>query len=114
MALTDLTFLNSFTGGNKEKIAKYVNLFLQHAPAMMQTIEQHLDKKDYPSLRTTAHALKPQISYMGIKSGEDLIKSIENNAGEEKNLDDLPGQIGKLKSLLDEVYPELKQAVEKS
>jgi HPt (histidine-containing phosphotransfer) domain-containing protein len=112
MPTTDLTFLNSFAGGNKDKIAKYVNLFLQHAPAMVSTIEQHLAGKDYASLKTTAHALKPQITYMGIKSAEELIREIEHNAGENKNLDQLPGQVEKLKAILGDAYPELKKAVE--
>lgn len=114
MPISDLTFLTSFAGGDKEKIKKYVNLFLNHAPAMMQTIEQHLSGKDYASLKTTAHALKPQITYMGIKTGEDLIKQIEHHAGENTNLDALPGQIARLKGILDQAYPELKQAVENS
>jgi HPt (histidine-containing phosphotransfer) domain-containing protein len=111
MATTDLTFLTSFAGGNKEKISKYVNLFLRHAPAMVGQIEQHLASKDYAALRTAAHALKPQISYMGITSAEGLIKEIEANAGEQKNLDALPGQVEKLKGILSEAYPELQQAV---
>ncbi len=111
MPVADLTFLNSFAGGDREKVNKYINLFLQHAPAMVSSMEKHLGDADYPSLKTTAHALKPQITYMGIKGGEELIKRIENNAGEQKNTESLPGQLDELKKLLDQAYPELKSAI---
>jgi len=112
MAVTDLTFLNSFAGGNSEKINKYVNLFIQHAPGMVESMDGHLSNKDYAALKTTAHALKPQITYMGIKTAEDLIREIEQNAGENKNLESIPQQISKLKTILASAYSELKQVVE--
>jgi HPt (histidine-containing phosphotransfer) domain-containing protein len=110
--VADLSFLASFTGGDAEKMNKYINLFLKHAPAMLNSIEENLAKKDWASVRTSAHSFKPQISYMGIKSAEELIKSIEKNAGEQVNLDNLPDQVMRLKEILDKAYPELKKATE--
>ncbi len=114
MPLIDLTFLNSFTGGNREKVSKYVNLFLQFTPQIIDTMEKNLGEKNYPALRTSAHSLKPQITYMGIKSAEDLIKTIEANAGDQKNVEQIPQQMEELKSILNSAIPELKQAVENS
>ena len=107
--IINLAFLKSFTAGNAEKMNKYINLFLQHAPVLVRAMEDNLAKEDWSSLRSSAHSLKPQISYMGIKSGEELIKTIELNAGEKINLLDLPFQIKTLKEILDQAYPELKK-----
>ena len=49
MELIDLTFLQSFTGGNKEKIAKYINLFLQACPDQLAKMNERLAERDYPS-----------------------------------------------------------------
>ena len=107
--IINLSFLKSFTGSSPEKMNKYINLFLQHAPLLMHSMEDNLAKEDWPALRSSAHSLKPQISYMGIKNGEDLIKTIELNAGEKTNLLDLPFQISKMKEILEQAYPELKK-----
>lgn len=106
----DLTFLKTFTGGNSDKMGKYINMFLQHAPNLVVMMEENLAKQDWAGVKTSAHSLKPQISYMGIKPAEELIKNIESNAGERINLENIPLQINSLKEILDKAYPELEKA----
>jgi HPt (histidine-containing phosphotransfer) domain-containing protein len=108
--IIDLTFLNSFTGGNKEKNSKYINMFLQNAPSLLDAIEENLKKEDWASLKTSAHSLKPQISYMGIKSAEELIKNIERDAADKINLSTISEKVGTLRNILEKAFPELQQA----
>jgi HPt (histidine-containing phosphotransfer) domain-containing protein len=108
--IIDLTFLNSFTGGNREKNSKYIKMFLQNAPSLMSTIEDNLSKSDWTSLKSSAHSLKPQISYMGIKSAEELIKNIERDAAEKTNLENISDKITSLRNILEKAYPELQAA----
>jgi HPt (histidine-containing phosphotransfer) domain-containing protein len=108
--IIDLTFLNSFTGGNQEKNSKYIKMFLQNAPTLLNSIEENLVKEDWASLKTSAHSLKPQISYMGIKSAEELIKNIERDAGEKTNLEKISEKIATLKHILEKAIPELQKA----
>lgn len=111
MSLIDLSFLKSFSGDNAEKMNKYINLFLQHAPVLVTAMEKSLSEKNYDALKTSAHSLKPQITYMGIKSAEDLVKGIEFNAGQRLHIENIPAQIEQLKDILSKAYPELKGAV---
>ena len=108
--IIDLTFLNSFTGGNQEKNSKYIKMFLQNAPALLNSIEENLAKEDWALLKTSAHSLKPQISYMGIKSAEELIKNIERDAGERPNLENISEKIATLKDIIQKAIPELQKA----
>ncbi|MEP7168398.1 MAG: Hpt domain-containing protein [Bacteroidota bacterium] len=108
--IIDLTFLNSFTGGSQEKNSKYIKMFLQNAPSLMGAIEDNLKIEDWASLKSSAHSLKPQISYMGIKSAEELIKNIERDAGEKTNLESIPEKITALRNILEKAFPELQQA----
>ncbi|MBL7928051.1 MAG: Hpt domain-containing protein [Bacteroidia bacterium] len=110
MNIIDLTFLRGFTKNDPERMKKYIGMFLQHAPVMMQNIEKAYIEKNWSALKSSAHSLKPQITYMGIKSGEDLIRTIENNgaASIEHGTNEL---ISQLKSILDEAYPELKKEI---
>jgi|SRR6185436_12525050 len=108
--IIDLTFLNSFTGGNAEKNSKYIKMFLVNAPSLMNSIEENLKKEDWASLKSSAHSLKPQISYMGIKSAEELIKTIERDASEKINLENISDKVSSLRNILEKAFPELQKA----
>ena len=109
--ITDLTFLQSFTGGNKEKINKYINIFLQMCPGQLNAMDSLLQSNNYDGLRATAHSLKPQITYMGIKPGEGMIKSIEQYAADKIHLDQLPGLLTTFKEVCEKAIAELKEEV---
>lgn len=106
--MTDLTFLKQFTGDNPEKLKKYINMFLTAAPGMMDNMEECLKTGDYDSLKVTAHSLKPQISYMGIKSQEQAIVDIESYAGNRSHLDELPGMIASFRMEVEKAIENLR------
>lgn len=107
----DLTFLQSFTGGSKEKMAKYIGIFLQMCPGQLELMKSHLAAGNYDGVRGTAHALKPQITYMGIKSGEDLIKKIERHAAEKLDVENLPSMLEEFTALCNQAMTELKASL---
>jgi len=109
--LTDMTFLSSFTGGNKEKMNKYINIFLQVYPTQLAEMKKHLEATDYDRLRAVAHSLKPQITYMGIRGGSELIQKIEKNAGERIEVEKLPEVLSEFQTICDKAVVELKQVV---
>ncbi len=106
--LIDMSFLRSFTGDNKEKMSRYINMFLQTAPAQLDNIEKTLRSGDFDSLRVSAHSLKPQLSYMGIKSQEPVVRMIEDYAGNQVNIDQLPALVSNFKSSLEAAFEQLR------
>ena len=109
--LTDLTFLQTFTGGNKEKIAKYIQLFLRACPEQMEKMKAQMTQLDYPGLRAAAHTLKPQVIYMGMKKGEAMVKQIEQMAGEQKDVEQLPSLLDEFSRHCSAAMEELKKSV---
>jgi HPt (histidine-containing phosphotransfer) domain-containing protein len=109
--ITDLTFLQSFTGGNRDKMNKYINIFLQMCPGQLDAMQSLLASANYDALRATAHSLKPQITYMGIKQGEGIIKTIEQYAGEKINTEQLPELFKSFKEICEKAIVELQQEV---
>lgn len=107
----DLAFLTSFTGGNSDKMKKYITMFLNFCPGQLKTMKSHLDAGDYDALRGAAHALKPQITYMGIRAGEDLVKKIESNAASKTDVDKLPEMLSSFTSICEQAMTELKEQV---
>lgn len=106
--VTDMHFLQQFTGGNPEKLRKYTGMFLDNAPKLLESMERALAAKDYPAVKIAAHSLKPQLSYMGVKEEVSKIFLIEQTAGAEAHHDTLPGLISNLKRLCAKAFEELK------
>jgi HPt (histidine-containing phosphotransfer) domain-containing protein len=109
---TDLTFLTSFTGGNPDKMKKYIKMFLDNCPKQLILMNDHLQNGNLDGLRGTAHALKPQIIYMGIQNGEALIKNIENLAGTKTDVEKLPEMLQNFNSLCEQAMAELTEEVQ--
>jgi HPt (histidine-containing phosphotransfer) domain-containing protein len=111
MEQIDLTFLKGFTGGNPEKMKKYIQMFLNLCPTQLQTMKTQVLEQNYDALRGTAHALKPQITYMGIKGGESLIKTIETMAGTKTDVEKLPAMIDEFSGICEKAMEALKKEI---
>lgn len=109
--VTDLAFLSNFTGNDQEKVKKYVSMFLDRAPELLEGMQQGMAEKDYDKLRSNAHSLKPQLGYMGIQSIVPDVQAIENYAGEKKNLEMLPGLVQNVQQTMQQALEELKAFV---
>ncbi|MBX2905012.1 MAG: tetratricopeptide repeat protein [Taibaiella sp.] len=108
--VTDMQFLKSLTGGNAEKMHKYVGMFLDNAPKLLASIEAGLTSGDYPAVKIAAHSLKPQLSYMGVKEDVSKIFMMEQSAGNSAHFDALPGMFANLKRVCGQAFEELKSA----
>src|SRR6188768_4047352 len=107
--LTDLTFLKSFTGGQADKMTKYIRMFLTGAPQNISQMELHALSKDWSGRHHSAHSLKPQLGYFGAKQSEALLKQIETYASEQTELDKLPAMIEEFRKQYDVISAELEQ-----
>jgi signal transduction histidine kinase/DNA-binding response OmpR family regulator len=107
--VTNRKFLEQFTAGNKEKQQKYIGMFLENAPKLLNSLDRALAAKDYQAVKITAHSLKPQLSYMGIKEEVSNIFLIEQSAGETAHYETLAPLINKLKYVCAEAFEELKK-----
>ena len=104
----NMSFLNGFTGGETEKLKKYIKMFLQGAPLLLDTMKQHLKDEKWEDLKITAHTLKPQIAYMGISGLKDVLLNIEELAEEHKNVGQLVALINQLDTTLQKAFNELQ------
>ena len=107
--VTDMRFLQQFTGGNTEKQHKYIGMFLDNAPKLLAAIDRAIETKDYPAIKIAAHSLKPQLSYMGVKEEISNIFLIEQSSGEAAHFDTLPALVTNLKRLCVKAFEELRQ-----
>lgn len=106
--LTDMSFLQQFAGGNKEKMNKYIGMFLENAPKLLNTVDEGLLEKNFSAIKIAAHSLKPQLSYMGVKEEVSNIFLIEQTAGEAAHTERLQPLINHLHVVCDKAFKELQ------
>ena len=110
--VTDMAFLNQFTGGNSEKKKKYILMFLDNGPKLLGRIKSAMSDLDYETVKVAAHSMKPQLSYMGIKEETSNIFLIEQTAGQSAHRENLPQLIQQLEVLCSQAFQELHAEID--
>lgn len=109
--LLDLTFLGSFTKGDEAKQKKYIQLFLDNAPKMVQQAETAVQNNDGPALKIAAHSLKSQLNYMGVKESISGVQALEKSSQNPDEAATWPAKTTKLKQVCEQVFKELEQVI---
>ncbi|HLS71476.1 MAG TPA: tetratricopeptide repeat protein [Chitinophagaceae bacterium] len=105
--IVDTNFLETFTGGNKEKKNKYIKMFLNNGPRLLENINNSLENEDYEALRVAAHSMKPQLSYMGVNEEVSNIFLIEQSAANHAHYERLEDLVNQLNLVCKKVFEEL-------
>lgn len=106
--ITDLSFLQSFSGGDNTRIQKYVKMYLDSTPALFQSMEKAAQTNDSKQLKSTAHTLKSQVDYMGMKKAKELLKSIEEDALAGTDAQQVFPKISQVKEMMTQAESELQ------
>ncbi|MBL7772788.1 MAG: tetratricopeptide repeat protein [Chitinophagaceae bacterium] len=106
--LTNLRFLSSFAGNNKDKEKKYVQIFLQNSPNLLAQIENGIRDADYGAIKIAAHSLKTQLNYMGVKEEISRVYELEKKAGDNYAISDLSELVTNLKLVCAKAFEELE------
>lgn len=77
--MVDISFLESFTKGDKTKMKRYIQMYLDISPGIFQQMKTALDGRNWESLRINAHSLKPQADYMGVPKLKECLVRIEED-----------------------------------
>lgn len=109
LKLIDLSFLETFTKGDKTKIKRYIEMYLKNTPLVVEELFSDLQKKDYESLRLKAHSIKPQAQYMGISRLKECLLQIESSIKEGNGFDQLGSLLVEAKKLNNQAMNELNQ-----
>jgi HPt (histidine-containing phosphotransfer) domain-containing protein len=109
--VTDMSFLNHFTSGDKQMANQLINVFFTTSKDAIDKIEGFIASKDWERVAAIAHSFKPQLSYMGIKSAELLIIQLEDSAKSSSAENSVPVLFESLKSIVEMATEELKEEI---
>jgi HPt (histidine-containing phosphotransfer) domain-containing protein len=73
----DLTFLYEIADGSDEFVVESIDMLLQQAPEMLNSIDLALQSTDWPTAAASAHKLKPSMGFFGMLISQGLLQEVE-------------------------------------
>ena len=108
-AVSDLAYLHSFCEGNKEKIQRYINMFLKTMPPVVEKINSVLAENNFMEVADQVHGCKTKFTMMGMKQAVELAQTIELECRDGKISAKLNEDITLLLQLIPVAEKELKE-----
>ena len=106
--IIDLAFLKKITGNDNAYTLKYITMMLESIPKDLVNLNDECAQNDWPSLKGTAHSMKPKVNYIGVKEGLEIIANIESYADQQINLDQLPQMLSRFNQIMQIALQELE------
>jgi signal transduction histidine kinase/CheY-like chemotaxis protein len=94
--VTDLAFLAEFAEGNKDRMKKYIQLYLKLLPDNILKITAANEAANHPELVKVIHAMRPHLKYMGMENASQIAALIEQNIREVTNLEQIEEMANKI------------------
>ena len=105
----DLTYLKNMSAGNKDLVIEMIGIFKSQVVEFSADMDKHLANNEYELLGRLAHKAKSSISIMGLNELALELKSFENLAKAEKEIESYPSFIEKFKKETEEAVQELEE-----
>lgn len=105
----DLEHLKELTKDNKDRILKYIGIFLQNLPDELEVLNKHAENKDFNAIRESLHKIKGITAYMGIKKLSSLFNSPHYSKLEELDSEALKNYFQEIEESCFKAIEELKE-----
>lgn len=106
----DLSYLRDMSGDSAEFMIEMIDMFKLQTPLYITDLEQAIQAKDWEKTAGYAHKIKPTLSYVGREDARGYLQQMENNAREQKDLDQMPEAYKKLNDFVQILYRQLDEA----
>jgi CheY-like chemotaxis protein len=111
--LYDLTMIQSVSGGDKAFIKKMILLFIETVPQNVQELVDATERRNWELVSKMAHKLKSTIDSMGIRTIRDQIRTIEMNAKNQEQLEQIPNLVKQIESVVSSCIQQLRRDVDR-
>lgn len=104
---TDLTYLESMSGGNPEVIKEMIELFKEQIPEYKEEMRKSLDTKNWKALSEIAHKSKSSLNIFGMADLAKKMQTLEHLAKEGKDPELYESLVNDFATEVDEAMAEL-------
>ncbi|WP_044201148.1 Hpt domain-containing protein [Flammeovirga sp. OC4] len=109
----DLSYLETFSGGDKILIAEMMERFVLDAPSQLSSVEDSIDQEDWKSAYKNLHNFKSTLNFIAIQEIKDQVLVMEKIAKEETSVSTLKEKykilFNECKLLVEEIKETLSQ-----
>ena len=106
----DLKNLISIARGDKDRMLKYLNQFMELIPQRIENLNEYLLANDRKMIRQTLHRMSPQIQFFGIPDVVAPIRRLEHEY-ETMPLEELELLVKNILTNLDKAINEIESVI---
>jgi HPt (histidine-containing phosphotransfer) domain-containing protein len=107
LMITDLTYLNNMTDGNRELIQEMINIFTSLIDKYILEMNRLYDLQNWNGLSRLAHKAKSSVAIMGMTNLAKMLKEFEINAKDQLYIEKYPEYIYRFTKDCNEACKEL-------
>ncbi|MCG8410944.1 MAG: Hpt domain-containing protein [Bacteroidales bacterium] len=107
--ITDLSYLNEISAGNKKFIIELIDMFFQQVLEYQELLQILYEEKNWLALAKVAHKAKSSVIMVGLKKLGSKLKMLEEKAKEGKDIESYKEIIAKFVNDSNLAIKELKE-----
>lgn len=111
--IINFEYLDTLTGGQDSVKITFLETLIRDMPKEVAKLINDYEHRDWEKVKQSAHKLKSTCGYLGLDENVELCRMVENNAWEQKNLDQINGQIKKIDEVCKVAHEQLKDELRK-
>jgi len=109
-SIVDLTYLEEFCEGDKTRMHKYINIFLDSAPVLIEKINAALHENNFQKIANQLHGFKTKFIMMGMHEANEIATKMELDCRKEiSDYSLVKKDTAKLLNIISEAINELKK-----
>jgi HPt (histidine-containing phosphotransfer) domain-containing protein len=110
--LTNLEYLTQRTKSNPQLMTEMIALYLEQTTSLIDAMKHSLQNENWNELQAIAHKMIPSFSIVGMSSDyENLAKKIQEYAGTQQHITEIPGLVSHLTDILVRACKELEETL---
>ncbi|MEZ4885703.1 MAG: response regulator [Chitinophagales bacterium] len=106
--IINFEYLDTLTSGQIDVKITFLETLIRDMPQEIATLMGDFEHRNWEKVKQSAHKLKSTCGYLGLAETVELCRTVENNAWEQKNLDEIGGQIKKIDEVCRIAHEQLK------
>jgi PAS domain S-box-containing protein len=105
--LYDISKITQLSKGNPQFIKKMIDLFVEHTPPAIAQIKLAYETQDLPTMRKTAHRIKPSLDNLRITQAMEDVRALEGFGENNLAYEDAKQVVERLEKVVQEVVSAL-------
>ena len=107
--IINFEYLDTLTSGQVDVKITFLETLIRDMPKEVATLIDDYERRYWDKVKQSAHKLKSTCGYLGLEENVELCRTVENNAWEQKNLDQIGEQIKKIDEVCKIAHEQLKE-----